>query len=196
MKTRFRKTFLWVVAALAVGCVLVACFASDLAIVYVPAKIVLCGEGGILRRVGKVEASLDDEKLTYDAYFGHARDACGHDLDEMLLIACGTVPESGELFEKVFIGRDDVSFPQSLRHFKMPFGLLPMTYLGKVDCAKAFDDAWTLGMTEDPKTHDRMVELRFESRGTSSATMRFAISAECWRRAFPARETMEMERER
>lgn len=185
MKARFRKIFLRIVAVLAMGCLPVAFFASGSTIVYVPAKILLSGEGGILRRAGKVEASLDGEKLIYDAYLGHARDACGHDLDEMLLIADGAVPESGGLCKNVFIGRDYVSFPNGLRHFKLPFGLLPMTYLGKVDCDKVLGGTCVLYVTEDPETHDRMVELHFEPRATSTAAVRFSIPAEYWRCAFP-----------
>lgn len=100
---------------------------------------VAVGDGGVLRSIGTIEASYNGKTIEYEAYLGKAKYSCGIDMRELLLLSKGGQSLDNGLFEKILLGRNAVSFPSGLVYFKCPFGFLPMTCLGGVDCAKALD---------------------------------------------------------
>ncbi len=129
-KKRAKRIFL--VGCLLLLAVIVAALVNPL-IVKVPLKM-LMGEGGLMRHMATVHATLDGTDIEYDVYGGRTTHAAGWSGTELVLISKSpqTVTNAHGLFPELLVRKDDILFPNGLEFLKLPFGFFPMTCLGGI----------------------------------------------------------------
>ena len=131
---------------------------SNSPLIYIPFKICI-GEGGVLRRVGKVVAYDCDDEIEYSAYIGNARCFSGHRIRGMLLIL-ERVPENALKrypwypWEQLLVGRNHLSHG-AMQYLRLPFGYLPTTGIGGIDVTsgKGFSGKLTIEEVGDSQMY-------------------------------------------
>ena len=137
-----RKAGLVLLVILLVGILAAIAFPT---LARVSAKM-LFGEGGVIKFVGMSRASLGDESVEYDTYFGKARYGSGRISAELVLIARNPLPttELESDFGKLLVGKNRILFPNGLEFERLPFGFLPMTCLGGIAATMGKAGAYSL----------------------------------------------------
>ena len=117
-----------------IGVIIGAVYNSPL--IYIPFKICI-GEGGVLRRVGKVVAHDCDDEIEYSAYIGNARCFSGQRMQGILLIP-ERLPEDAVKrcawypWKQLLVDRNRLSHG-AMEYLRLPFGYLPTTGIGGID---------------------------------------------------------------
>ena len=127
-------------------------------LIYIPFKICI-GEGGVLRRVGKVVAHDCDDEIEYSAYVGNARCFSGRRIRGMLLIL-ERVPENALKryqwypWDQLLVDRNRLSHG-AMQYLRLPFGYLPTTGAGGVDVTsgKGFSGKLTIEEVGDSQMY-------------------------------------------
>ena len=126
--------------------------------IYIPFKICI-GEGGVLRRVGKVVAHDCDDEIEYSAYVGNARCFSGERMQGILLIPerlpedtvkrCAWYP-----WKQLLVDRNRLSHG-AMEYFHLPFGYLPTTGIGGIDVTsgKGFSGKLTIEEVGDSRMY-------------------------------------------
>ena len=126
--------------------------------IYIPFKICI-GEGGVLRRVGKVVAHDCDDEIEYSAYVGNARCFSGRRIRGMLLIL-ERVPENALKrypwypWKQLLVDRNRLSHG-AMQYLRLPFGYLPTTGIGGIDVTsgKGFSGKLTIEEVGDSQMY-------------------------------------------
>ena len=126
--------------------------------IYIPFKICI-GEGGVLRRVGKVVAHDCDDEIEYSAYVGNARCFSGERMQGILLIperlpedtvkCCAWYP-----WKQLLVDRNRLSHG-AMDYLRLPFGYLPTTGIGGIDVTsgKGFSGKLTIEEVSDSRMY-------------------------------------------
>ena len=126
--------------------------------IYIPFKICI-GEGGVLRRVGKVVAHDCDDEIEYSAYIGNARCFSGRRMQGMLLIP-EQLPEDTVKrctwypWKQLLVDRNRLSHG-AMQYLRLPFGYLPTTGIGGIDVTsgKGFSGKLTIEEVGDSQMY-------------------------------------------
>ena len=139
-----------------IGVIIGAVYNSPL--IYIPFKICI-GEGGVLRRVGKVVAHDCDDEIEYSAYIGNARCFSGQRMQGILLIP-ERLPEDAVKrcawypWKQLLVDRNRLSHG-AMDYLRLPFGYLPTTGIGGIDVTsgKGFSGKLTIGEVGDSQMY-------------------------------------------
>ena len=155
---RKKRVLLLLMAGVAclIGVIIGAEYNSPL--IYIPFKICI-GEGGVLRRVGKVVAHDCDDEIEYSAYVGNARCFSGERMQGILLIPerlpedtvkrCAWYP-----WKQLLVDRNRLSHG-AMDYLRLPFGYLPTTGIGGIDVTsgKGFSGKLTIEEVGDSRMY-------------------------------------------
>ena len=155
---RKKRVLLLLMAGVAclIGVIIGAEYNSPL--IYIPFKICI-GEGGVLRRVGKVVAHDCDDEIEYSAYVGNARCFSGERMQGILLIPerlpedmvkrCAWYP-----WKQLLVDRNRLSH-SAMDYLRLPFGYLPTTGIGGIDVTsgKGFSGKLTIEEVGDSRMY-------------------------------------------
>ena len=155
---RKKRVLLLLMAGVAclIGVIIGAEYNSPL--IYIPFKICI-GEGGVLRRVGKVVAHDCDDEIEYSAYVGNARCFSGERMQGILLIPerlpedtvkrCAWYP-----WKQLLVDRNRLSHG-AMDYLRLPFGCLPTTGIGGIDVTsgKGFSGKLTIEEVSDSRMY-------------------------------------------
>ena len=155
---RKKRVLLLLMAGVAclIGVIIGAEYNSPL--IYIPFKICI-GEGGVLRRVGKVVAYDCDDEIEYSVYIGNARCFSGRRMQGVLLIPerlpedtvkrCAWYP-----WKQLLVDRNRLSHG-AMDYLRLPFGYLPTTGIGGIDVTsgKGFSGKLTIEEVGDSQMY-------------------------------------------
>jgi hypothetical protein len=194
---RKKRVLLLLMAGVAclIGVIIGAEYNSPL--IYIPFKICI-GEGGVLRRVGKVVAHDCDDEIEYSAYVGNARCFSGERMQGILLIPerlpedtvkrCAWYP-----WKQLLVDRNRLSHG-AMDYLRLPFGYLPTTGIGGIDVTsgKGFSGKLTIEEVGDSRMYK--FEYNYPSKKDKEQRSFYLEIPKAWFDLIPGEEDSELPR--